>query len=73
MKNKLEYLLQTFKEKIHQIVTERPDLFDGSDEDTSERLDRLITTLKNQAAQLNVLQTERNQIENEVKELQKYK
>src|SRR5205814_10276549 len=52
--NKLKRILQIFKDKIHRIVTERPDLFDGIGEETSERLDHLISTVGNQATQIDV-------------------
>ncbi len=76
LNNKLKRALQSVKEKIHRVVAERPDLFDDVGEDTIERLDRLIATVENQAAQVNVLQTERNQADEEhqrqIKELQRY-
>ncbi len=76
LNNKLKRALQSVKEKVHRVVAERPDLFDDVGEDTIERLDRLIATVENQAAQVNVLQTERNQADEEhqrqIKELQRY-
>jgi len=76
MNNKLKRVLQTFKDKIHRVVTDRPDLFDGIGEETSERLDHLISKIENQATQSNVLHTERDQIEEqlrtEIKQLQRY-
>jgi DNA repair exonuclease SbcCD ATPase subunit len=76
MNNKLKRALQTLKEKIHRIVVERPDLFVNIGEETNERLDSLISTVEHQATQLDILQTERNQSEeqlrNEVQELQRY-
>ncbi len=75
MNTKLKRFLQTFKEKIHRLVTERPDLFANIGEETSERLDHLISTVERQAAQMDSLQTERNEIEqqlrSEINELQK--
>ncbi len=75
MNTKLKRFLQTFKEKIHRLVTERPDLFANIGEETSERLDHLISTVERQAAQMDTLQTERNEIEqqlrSEINELQK--
>ena len=75
--NKLKRVLQTFKDKIHRIVTERGDLFDGIGEETSERLDHLISTVENQATQIDVLHAERDQVEEQLrsenKELQRYK
>jgi hypothetical protein len=73
--NKLKRILQIFKDKIQRVVTERPELFEGISEETSERLDHLISTVENQATQNNVLQAERDQVEeqlrNEIKELQR--
>jgi uncharacterized phage infection (PIP) family protein YhgE len=72
--NKLKRVLQTFKEKIHRVVTERPDLFADIGEETTERLDRLISTVEHQATQIDILQAEREQSEeqlrNEIRELQ---
>ncbi|CAF3345337.1 unnamed protein product [Rotaria sp. Silwood1] len=59
---KLKRVLQTFKEKIHRIATERPNLFTNISEETSERLDHLITIVENQAIQIETLQNERNEI-----------
>jgi chromosome segregation ATPase len=74
--NELKNELQTFKEKVERVVTEKPDLFDGISEETSERLDHLISKIENQATQINVLHTERDQVEeqlrNEIKQLQRY-
>ncbi len=73
--NKLKRALQTLKEKIQRTVSERPDIFDGIGEDTSERLDHLISTIENQATQVQRLRTERDQVEqqlqNQIKELQR--
>jgi hypothetical protein len=75
--NYLKHVVQIFKDKIHRVVTERPDLFEGIGEETNERLDHLISTAENQATQVSVLQAERDQIEqqlqSEIKELQRYK
>jgi cell division protein FtsB len=72
--NKLKRVLQTFKDKIHRVVTERPDLFIGIGEETTERFDHLIFTVENQGKQLDVLQAERDQTEEQlqssIKELQ---
>ena len=71
---KLKRALQTFREKINRLVTDRPDLFTNIGEETSERLDHLISTLEHQATQMELLQTERNEMEaqlkNEIQELQ---
>lgn len=63
---RLDRVLQTFQEKIDQMVTNRPDLFDDTSKEINERLDRLISTIENQATQLNQLQTERSRIEEEL-------
>lgn len=59
--SKLKRVLQGFKEKLHQLVHDQPDLFDGVSEETSERLDHLIATVANQAAQLDALRTDYEQ------------
>jgi hypothetical protein len=70
-------VLQTFTDKIHRAVTEKPALFDGIGEETNERLEHMISTIENQASQIDVLHANRDQVEeqlrNENKELQKYK
>ncbi len=75
--NKLKRVLQTFTDKIHRAVTEKPALFDGIGEETNERLEHMISTIENQASQIDVLHANRDQVEeqlrNENKELQKYK
>lgn len=75
MNNKLKRALQTFKDKIHRIVTERPDLFEGVGEAANDRLDHLISTIENRTTQTNALQVEHNQTEeqlqNQIKQLQK--
>jgi chromosome segregation ATPase len=67
--------LQSFKDKIERVVTKKPHLFDGIDEETSERLDHLISTLENQGTQIDALKAERDQVEeqlqNEIKQLQR--
>ena len=72
---KLKRALQSFKEKINRLATAQPDLFNNIGEETSERLDHLISTVEHQAAQIEMLQTERHEIEaqlrNEMNELQK--
>jgi flagellar motility protein MotE (MotC chaperone) len=73
--NKLKRALQTFKEKLHRIVTERPDLFESIGEETSERLDHLISTVENQATQIAILHAKHDQVEeelrNQIKQLQR--
>jgi DNA-binding transcriptional regulator GbsR (MarR family) len=75
--NYLKHVVQIFKDKIHRVVTERPDLFEGIGEEISQRLDHLISTVENQATKINVLEAERDQVEqqlqSEVKDLQRYK
>jgi len=75
MNNKLKRALQTFKDKIQRVVAEKPDLFEGIGEETGERLDHLISTVETKTTQIDVLQEERDQIEeqlrNEIKELQR--
>ena len=73
---KLKRVLQTFKEKIHRLATERPDLFANVGEETTERFDHLISTVEHQATQIDLLQSEHNdteeQLRNEIQELQRY-
>ncbi len=70
--NKLKRVLQTFKDKIHRVVTERPDLFVNVGEETSERLDHLISTVAQHATQIDLLQSEHDQSEEQLrKELQR--
>jgi archaellum component FlaC len=73
--NKLEHALQTFKDKIDQVGIDRPDLFDGIGEEVDERLRHLISTVENQATQINILHAERDQVEeqlqSEIKQLQR--
>jgi hypothetical protein len=74
--NQLKDVLQTFHNKIHQVVTDRPNLFDGIGEEIDERFDHLLSTVETQATQIDTLQVDRNQIEeelqNKIKELQTY-
>ncbi|CAF3542270.1 unnamed protein product, partial [Rotaria sp. Silwood2] len=58
MNNKLKRALQTIKDKIHRIVNERPDLFNGISEETNERLDHLISIIEHQATQIDLIQIE---------------
>jgi len=75
LNNKLKRLLQVFKDMVHRIVVERPDLFDNIGEETSERLDHLISTVENQATKIDSLQIERDQTnekyQHQIKELQR--
>jgi predicted nucleic acid-binding Zn-ribbon protein len=72
---KLKRALQTIKDKLHRVATERPDLFTNIGEETNERLDHLISTVEHQGRQIDTLQTERNEIEeqlrSEINDLQK--
>ncbi|CAF4659912.1 unnamed protein product, partial [Rotaria sp. Silwood2] len=72
--SKLKRVLQTFKDKIHRIVTEKPDLFTNIGEETTERFDHIIATVEYQAVQIDLLETEREQLEkqlrNKIQELQ---
>jgi chromosome segregation ATPase len=63
MNNKLKRALQMLKDKIHRLVTERPELFVNIGEETTERLDHLISTVEHQATQIDLLQTERNELQ----------
>ena len=69
--NKLKRALQNMKDRIHQAVIERPQLFPNISDDTVERLDQLISTLDNQATQIDVLENERDQAQHEINELQR--
>ncbi len=75
MNTKLKRALQIVKEKMNRIVTERPDLFVNVGDETNERLDHLISTVEHQATQMDLLQTERSEVEeqlkNDINELQK--
>jgi len=51
---------EIIKDKIDQIVDERPELFPDSTDDTIERLDQLISAIENQAAQIDLLKNELN-------------
>lgn len=68
---KLKRALQNIKDKINQAVIEQPELFIDIDEDTMERLNHLISTVRNQTTQINDLQNERDHAQYEVNELQK--
>ena len=66
--NKLKGTLQTFKDKINRLVTDKPELFNGIDEDTSDQLDHLIFTVENQLGQITSLQVDYNRLEQQLKE-----
>ena len=54
--DKLKRALQTIKEKIHRIVQQKPEWFSRSNADTIERIDQLLTAMKNQTKQIEELQ-----------------
>ena len=66
--NKLKRALQSLKDKIHRVVLARPELFTDVGDETSERLDHLISTLETQATQMETMQAERSQIEEQLRE-----
>ena len=72
---KLKRALQNLKEKIHRLVSERPDLFADVGDDTNERLDQLVSLVRHQASHIENMQAEREQSEeqlrNEIQELQR--
>ena len=76
LNGKVNHVLDTFRDKIHQIVMQKADLFDGVGEDASERLDQLVAIVENQAYQIDALRTEHSQMEdaqkNKIQELRKY-
>ena len=63
------------QEKIQRLVAERPGLFDSIGQETDARLDHLIFTIENQTTQIDLLQTERDQVEetlqNEIQQLRR--
>lgn len=67
--------LRALQEKIQRVVAERPGLFDSIGQETDARLDHLISTIENQTTQIDLLQTERDQVEealqNEIQQLRK--
>jgi chromosome segregation ATPase len=68
--NKLKRALQTIKEKINRIVTEKPELFPQSTDDTIERLDQLISVVENQAKHIKISQNGHDYAEQEIDEHQ---
>ena len=74
--NKLKRVVQVFKEKIQRVATERPELFADVGEETSERLDHLLSTVQEQARYIVVLQAEceqaEGQLRQEIQDLQRY-
>lgn len=64
--SRLNGVLQTFQEKIDQMAMNKPDLFDDTNKEINERFDQLISTIGNQAAQIDQLREERNRIEEEL-------
>ena len=69
--NKLKRALQTIKDRIHQAVIDRPELFSDTGDDTIERLDHLISTIGNQATQIDNLQNEHDHAQHEINQLQR--
>ena len=71
----LQDALQILEEKIQGIVAERPGLFDSIGQETSARLDHLISTVENQTTQIDLLQAEHDRVEdalqNEIQRLHK--
>ena len=65
--NKLKRALQSLKDKIHRVVLDKPDLFANVGDETSERLDHLISTVEHQAAQIDAIRAERERVEKERK------
>jgi fructose-1,6-bisphosphatase len=72
--NHLKRVLQTFNDKIHRVVAERPDLFVDVGEEATDRFDHLISTVEDQAKQTDLLQVQHDQAEEQlrsnIKELQ---
>jgi chromosome segregation ATPase len=66
--NKLKRALQTIKEKVHRIVTEKPELFPQMSDDTIERIEQLVSIVGNQAEQIEILQNERDQFQQNILE-----
>jgi hypothetical protein len=75
MNNTLKHTVETIGDKIHQFISAISNLSGDIGEDTIERVDNLISAIDNQATQINVLQTERDQAEekyrHEINDLQK--
>jgi hypothetical protein len=69
--NKLKRVLQNIKDKVHQAVIERPELFLDVADDTIVRLDHLISKIGNQAIEINRLQNEYDQAQQEISQLQR--
>ena len=69
--NKLKRFLQNIKDKLHQAVVERPELFPDVGEDTTERLDYLISKIGNQGNEIDRLQNEYDQAQHEISQLQR--
>lgn len=59
---KLKRTYDAFQEKIQELISKRPDLFEGIGEETNERLDQLISTIENQTKQITDLQNERDHL-----------
>lgn len=70
MNTKLKRALQTIKEKIQQVAVERPEWFSDASEDTLERLNHLLTAVDQQASQLAQLQSQCNDAQEQIDQLQ---
>jgi len=70
LNNELKNVLQGLTDKIHHIAAEKPELFHGIGEEANDCFDHLISTVENQTTQIHVLQTEGDQLRNEIKQLQ---
>jgi len=68
---KLKRALQNMKERIHQAIVDKPDLYPDVSDDTMERLDRIILTVEDQAYRINLLQNEFDQSQDEIIQLRK--
>lgn len=64
---KLKRALQLVKNQILGAMRDQPGIFDGIGEDSNERLNHLISTIGNQAAQIDALHVERQQVEEQLK------
>ncbi len=57
-----EQSLQMIKDKIDQIVIDRPELFSDASDHTIERLDQLISAIEKQAIQIEILHNDRDNL-----------
>lgn len=63
---KLKRALQTIKEKIQYAVTQNPDLFINVGEETVERLEHIISIVRDQKGFIDQLERERNNFEQQL-------